>query len=399
MAEEMIEAAQEEEQEIAAEMAAQFLNEERPESVFGAPKAGAGMWASCIRVLNPINGQTLQKIALEQNEAAHSIALVKFASKPDEQYLIVGLSRDLVLAPRSLSGGILHTYKVTEAGAKLELMHTTQVEEMPGAIAPFQGRVLIGVGRFLRIYDLGKKKLLRKCENKHIPNFVVTIHTMGQRVVVGDIQDSFHFVRYKRQENQLIVFADDTTPRWITCSTLLDYNTVAGADKFGNITVIRLPQEVSDDVDEDPTGNKALWDRGVLSGASQKIDIIANFHIGELVTSLQRATLIPGGSEALVYTTLSGGIGMLVPFTSHEDHDFFQHLEMYMRSEYQSIVGRDHLAYRSYYFPLKNMIDGDLCEMFNSIDISKQRSLAEELERTPSEVSKKLEDIRTRYAF
>lgn len=43
-----------------------------------------------------------------------------------------------------------------------------------------------------------------------------------------------------------------------------------------------------------------------------------NFHLGEMVTSLQKATLIPGGSESLVYTTLSGGIGMLVAFTSHE---------------------------------------------------------------------------------
>lgn len=47
-------------------------------------------------------------------------------------------------------------------------------------------------------------------------------------------------------------------------------------------------------------------------------DIMMNFHLGEMVTSLQRATLIPGGSESLVYTTLSGGIGMLVAFTSHE---------------------------------------------------------------------------------
>ena len=49
-----------------------------------------------------------------------------------------------------------------------------------------------------------------------------------------------------------------------------------------------------------------------------QVDIVMNFHIGEIVTSLQKATLIPGGSESLVYTTLSGGIGMLVPFTSHE---------------------------------------------------------------------------------
>ena len=34
--------------------------------------------------------------------------------------------------------------------------------------------------------------------------------------------------------------------------------------------------------------------------------------------SLQKATLIPGGSESLVYTTISGRVGMLVPFTSRE---------------------------------------------------------------------------------
>jgi hypothetical protein len=33
---------------------------------------------------------------------------------------------------------------------------------------------------------------------------------------------------------------------------------------------------------------------------------------------VQRATLIPGGSESLVYTTLSGSIGVLIPFASNE---------------------------------------------------------------------------------
>lgn len=120
-----------------------------------------------------------------------------------------------------------------------------------------------------------------------------------------------------------------------------------------------------------------------------------------------------------------------------QDHDFFQHLEMHMRSEFPPLCGRDHLSFRSYYFPVKvgivfthlsyfynivstaehvwkyifednknkfrhflqNVIDGDLCEQFNSMDPHKQKSVAEELDRTPPEVSKKLEDIRTRYAF
>ena len=49
-------------------------------------------------------------------------------------------------------------------------------------------QVLIGVGKLLRLYDLGRKKLLRKCENKHIPHAVVDIKTIGERIIVSDIQ-------------------------------------------------------------------------------------------------------------------------------------------------------------------------------------------------------------------
>lgn len=106
-------------------------------------------------------------------------------------------------------------------------------------------------------------------------------------------------------------------------------------------------------MDEDPTGNKSFWDRGVLNGASNKVDVLCSIHIGETVLSLQKATLIPGGSESVVYMTLSGAIGVLVPFTSREDHDFFQALEMHLRSENPPLCGRDHLAFRSFYFPVK----------------------------------------------
>lgn len=117
------------------------------------------------------------------------------------------------------------------------------------------------------------------------------------------------------------------------------------------------------------------------------------------MSSFQKANLIPGGNDSLVFTTLSGTVGMLVPFTSHEDHDFFQHLEMHLRAENPPLGGRDHLSYRSYYYPVKNVIDGDLCEQYNNLEAAKQRSIAEELDRTPAEVAKKLEDIRTRFAF
>ncbi len=53
---------------------------------------------------------------------------------------------------------------------------------------------------------------------------------------------------------------------------VLHTTTIRNNIKYLSVPIqIRLPQDVSDEVDEDPTGNKALWDRGVLNGASQKV--------------------------------------------------------------------------------------------------------------------------------
>ena len=96
----------------------------------------------------------------------------------------------------------------------MELVHKTLVEDVPCALCPFQGRLLVTVGKVLRIYDLGKRKLLRKCEQKNFPNFLVSLSTTGDRIVAGDVAESFHFVKYKRHENQLNIFADDSIPRY-----------------------------------------------------------------------------------------------------------------------------------------------------------------------------------------
>lgn len=42
------------------------------------------------------------------------------------------------------------------------------------------------------------------------------------------------------------------------------------------------------------------------------LQVICNYHVGETVMSLEKTVLIPGGPEALVYTTLSGTIGELL---------------------------------------------------------------------------------------
>ncbi|CAH8635106.1 unnamed protein product [Schistosoma margrebowiei] len=296
------------------------------------------------------------------------------------------------------------TFRLLRHGLEVSEMAKSDLPGNPNAVWTVkrnsEGRLLVGVGNRLRIYDLGKKKLLKKCENKHIPTLINGIYSVGSRIIVTDVQESVHWVRYRpRSDSQLVIFADDTNPRWIVHLAVLDASTVAVSDKFGNVTILRLPPNVIDDIEDDPSGNRALWDRGFLGGASQKCDVLCHFYVGEVVTCLQKATLIPGGSEGIVYSTISGSIGMLVPFASRDAYDFFQHLELHMRAEGLSLVGREHVHYRSQHYPVRNVIDGDLCEIFNSLEGTKQRSIAEEMDKTPSDIAKRLEDIRTRFAF
>jgi splicing factor 3B subunit 3 len=102
---------------------------------------------------------------------------------------------------------------------------------------------------------------------------VTTLHTQGDRIIIGDVQESIHYAVYKHIDNRIIVFADDTTPRWLSTSTMVDYETVAGGDKFGNFFINRLPTNVSDEADDDPAGGRLLYEKGYLGGASHRVRI------------------------------------------------------------------------------------------------------------------------------
>jgi splicing factor 3B subunit 3 len=126
---------------------------------------------------------------------------------------------------------------------------------------------------------------------------------------------------------------------------------------------------------------------------------LVHYHVGETVTSVHKTSLVAGGREVVLYTTLLGRIGILVPFVSKEDVEFFQTLEMHLRGVAKPLCGRDHLTYRSAYFPVKSAVDGDLCELYNLIPVEKRRAIAEDMDRSVAEIAKKLEDLRNRVAF
>lgn len=65
-------------------------------------------------------------------------------------------------------------------------------------------------------------------------------------------------------------------------------------------------------VEEDPTGGKYAGAGSAMNGAAHKLESIIQFHVGDVVTSLQRAVMQPGGQEAVLYGTIMGCVGKLL---------------------------------------------------------------------------------------
>jgi hypothetical protein len=65
-------------------------------------------------------------------------------------------------------------------------------------------------------------------------------------------------------------------------------------------------------------GTKHKWEIGYLNGAAFKMDQIAQYHKGELITSLKKCSLSQGSSNLLVYGTSSGSLGVFIPFENRE---------------------------------------------------------------------------------
>jgi len=368
----------------------------RATPIRGPVPPSPGHWGSCVRLLDPSDGcSVLDRVEMGRNEAALCCCSVRFHSRGGEALLAVGTVTGMTSHPLHQSSSHIVLYRIVN-GERLQLLHRTEMAEGDGpvlSLAHFQGRLLVGVGRTLRLYDMGKRQLLRKCEYRGLPTAARTLRAAGDRAYVGDLVRSVQFVRYDAAANRLLLAASDRSPRPIACLEILDVDTVAAGDKFGNVAVLRLPRGAEAGAVADASGNRALWDAS-RDDSTPKLDVLCHYHVGEAVTGMTRASLVAGGAESLIYVTVTGRIGALVPFSSRDDIEFYAGLEAALRRDAPRPTGREPQAYRSYYAPVKHVVDGDFCAAFRKLGFEDQKKIADGLERTVAEVVTKLEDTR-----
>ncbi|KAF2749667.1 hypothetical protein M011DRAFT_273317 [Sporormia fimetaria CBS 119925] len=373
---------------------------------FGHPRAN-GLWASCIQIVDPVTEHAvIQTIELDKDQSAVSAALVPFESKNNEYFLAVGVANQLSFNPYRFKSASIRLYKVSDDGRKLELHHQTDTDDVPLALLAFKGKLLAGVGNNLSLYDCGKRALLRKAHTANCtPTRIIGLKTQGSRVIVSDQSQSITYVVHKElvHPNRLIPFADDTVPRWTTCAEMVDYDTVAGGDKFGNLWIVRCPAKVSEASEESTDGQHLLQDKSYLNGAPNRVDLVMHYFTNDIPVAMQKTSLLYGGEKVLFWAGLQGSLGAVIPFSSRREFKKFQQLELALRSskEHKMISGRDHLAFRSYYTPVKGVIDGDLIETFLTLPRDEQQGIVASMAQTYT--VENLEDsiwnMRALYAF
>eukprot|EP00388_Colpodella_angusta_P000978 GDKJ01003288.1.p1 GENE.GDKJ01003288.1~~GDKJ01003288.1.p1 ORF type:complete len:1384 (+),score=369.78 GDKJ01003288.1:37-4188(+) len=415
----------------------------------GSLVAGESNWGSCIRLVNPAAighptcDPTVSLVELEENVAALCCAPVVFEGFVSAPLLVVGCATGLNLRTREADLSVspsceLRVYGIGISNASgqpmpsLQLLHSTPIESPPTCMTSFHGRLVVGLGsgRCIRMYSLGQKKLLRKCDFRQIPEgpaWLAASPGSDPRLFVGDIRESILVLKYLPESNQFMTIAEDCMTRYSTTGAPLDTLSCVGADKFGNVFLSRVPADAvaaagqqqalaaagrrdassSANVPGAANSNSLNIDGLNLIGKAPKLETQASFFLGDVVTRLRKVKLSAGGAETILASTISGGLSTLTPLSSKEDIETLKQLELLLRHlAFESVAGgssiaaplcgRDQGAYRAYFGPIQNVIDGDFCELFERLPAQQQQSIAAQLEKTPQELSKKLEDLRTK---
>lgn len=378
--------------------------------IFGYEKE-KNLWASCLQIINFNDSEVCQTYEFENNECLLALCHAKIK---DNEYLMVGTTKDLRFSPSSNDGSLIYTFKIKRNRSKIpgiELLHKTKVDLPPSSFCEFNDKLLVGMGSQLRLYEVGRKQLLRKSTSKidYLRRANKIHYLAGDIIVVGDSSESVSLLKFDHSKNQFNAFCNDTTKRQITSFELLDNRTVIAGDKFGNIFVNRIPKTVAEQVD-----NNVLlkFQEDSLGASSSRFIKMCDFFVQDIVTSFQKGSFVVGGSESVIYTGIQGTIGLLLPLATKQEVELLVKLENLLRDYFDdafddfdktkngpNLVGKEHIKFRGYYNSVKNVIDGDFIERFYELNQSAKIKISGKLDRTPREVERKIYDLRNRAAF
>ncbi|KAI3402520.2 RSE1 [Candida oxycetoniae] len=360
--------------------------------------------ASCCQVVQ--NGQVKHTFEFYKNEQIIDMAIAHFNKN---NYLVVGVKN--VVDAKNL----LYTFKL-DRKKSLQYTHKTELDYFPQVIEFFNDRVLIGSDNTLSLYEMGQRQLLRKSFTRF--DFLKKINkilpSVQNRIIIADLQSgsSLLFAKFDADENQFVPVADAIIKRNITSIAKLDYDTVIMGDKFGQMAISRIEEVDSRKIDQEwSIVKQQTQDSSSINSCIFKLRDLCEFYIPDIITSFQMSDS-SSTEGSILYMGLQGTLGVMIPLLTKSEIELLFNLQLEMRklcnpddkktmavARWLSPLGKDHIKHRSYYQPVKNVIDGDFVENFTCLDHGWKLRISQSLNRSINEIEKKLHDVRNRPTF
>ncbi|KAH0791860.1 Splicing factor 3B subunit 3 [Histomonas meleagridis] len=191
--------------------------------------------------------------------------------------------------------------------------------------------ILIGAGQFL--YTLRKIENDRWCLSEKFlaiaPTQIAFIEISDKFVWIGDRTQSIMCFGYTMNDEQFRIIrpcAIDPEPRQLTAMCLLNDELVAVGDKFGQISILRIPDELK--TPEFQWRFSVPPNRGVeFPQHVSQLEKIASCSVSEAITSFMKSP----NENVLFYTTLLGQIGAILLVENEDDFALLEKTELITR--------------------------------------------------------------------
>ena len=136
-----------------------------------------------------------------------------------------------------------------------------------------------------------------------------------------------------------------------------------------------------------------IWEHPKFAGAPHKVEVSISYHIGSPITGLAMGPT----KEYIIYGSVTGEIGVLIPISNYSTVQLLRQLEAAMYRKIQSPCGRNIEMFRSYYSPKKCVIDGTFVKRFFDLPEKDQHDIANNLKCSPLDISKIINIIESKF--
>ncbi|KAK1306533.1 Cleavage and polyadenylation specificity factor subunit 1 [Acorus calamus] len=360
-----------------------------------------------VRILEPDKSggpwETRATIPMQTSENALTVRVVTlFNTTTKENDTLLAIGTAYVQGEDVAARGRVLLFAVGKSNdGSQSMVSEVYSKELKGAIsalASLQGHLLIASGPKVILHKWTGSELNGVAFLDAPPLHVVSLNTVKNFVLLGDVHKSIYFLSWKEQVTQLSLLAKDFGS--LDCSAtefLIDGSTLSlvVADDQKNVQIFYYAPKMME------------------SWKGQKLLPRAEFHAGALITKFLRLQMLPTSVErastthgsdktnrfALLFGTLDGSIGCIAPL----DEFTFRRLQTLQRKLVDSIphvCGLNPRAFRQFCSNGKahrpgpdNIVDCELLCQYEMLPLEEQLEIAQQIGTTRAQILSNLSEL------